>query len=440
MTDDDWVVGDMLALPIPAHAAALRSGGESFLTQAFRACGVLGSDNHVVAITEFEPWEGGGTGAKLLLAVRYADESAGLPTELFVKFSRNFDDVIRDRTRHHMESEVRLAALSRTPGFPVAVPTCLYADFHHASGTGIIITARIAYGRGGIEPHYPKCLDWEMPDPLAHYRALIGAIARLAGTHKAGHLPDSVAEQFPFDFDKALASDRLPYAADGLQRKVARLADFAARYPQLLPPALAAPAFLAELEALGLLFLQQQDAIKRLLHSRPEFIALCHWNANVDNAWFWREPDGAMACGLMDWGSVGQMNLAMTLWGCLSGAEPEVWDERLDELLHLFAADFEGCGAPALDPAELRLHLQLYVAMMGLAYLLDAPARILKEVPALPVSDLTQVESRFDPRFTASETARVQLLMMINFLNLMRTASTKQTLQRMADGDALLGV
>ena len=29
-------------------------------------------------------------------------------------------------------------------------------------------------------------------------------------------------------------------------------------------------------------------------------IALCHWNANIDNAWFWREPDGALRCGLID--------------------------------------------------------------------------------------------------------------------------------------------
>ena len=40
------------------------------------------------------------------------------------------------------------ARLSRDPAFPVVVPLCLYADYHDASATGIIITARIPYGIG----------------------------------------------------------------------------------------------------------------------------------------------------------------------------------------------------------------------------------------------------------------------------------------------------
>ena len=37
----DWVPGDLSGLQIPAHSAALRSGGGSFLTQAFRPLGAL---------------------------------------------------------------------------------------------------------------------------------------------------------------------------------------------------------------------------------------------------------------------------------------------------------------------------------------------------------------------------------------------------------------
>jgi hypothetical protein len=161
------------------------------------------------------------------------------------------------------------------------------------------------------------------------------------------------------------------------------------------------------------LFLAHETAIKTFLHDRDEFIALCHWNANADNAWYWRDASGELHCGLMDWGSVGQMHVAMTLWGCLSGAEGWMWRDHLDELLALFAREYEGCGGPPLDPAALRLHLLLYAAMMGLCWLMDAPPRIQREVP-----DLADCTGPLDPRITASETARVQLQMMTNFLAL----------------------
>ena len=418
----DWVRGDRLGLALPAHPAALRAGGEAFLTKAFRAMGALAPDNAVVAIDRCEDFAGGGTGKKLVLTVRYAQP--GPPADLFVKFSRNFDDPIFDRAKHHMEPEVRLAVLSRTPGFTVAVPACLYGDFHADSGTGVLITERIAFGDGGIWPHQPKCLDHTLADPLARYRALIRATARLAGTHKAGRLSASVAGQFPFDLDGALAKDRLP-DPDRLARKVAQIAAFQADYPKLLPETVLPPDFLARFEDEARLFLAHEAAIKDLLHANPDLIALCHWNANIDNAWFWQDGEGEVRCGLMDWGSVGQMSVAMTLWGCLSGMETAMWDAHLGELLTLFVHEFEGCGGPTLDPAELRLHLELYVAMMGLAWLMDAPARIRRE----PI-DLAAAEGPHDPRFTLSETARVQRLMMVNVLNLWRASDLGLTLRR----------
>ena len=61
---------------------------------------------------------GGSTGRKLVLDVEYEEPQPGLPIELFVKFSRDFDDAIRDRGRTQMDSEVRFAALTPRPGFP----------------------------------------------------------------------------------------------------------------------------------------------------------------------------------------------------------------------------------------------------------------------------------------------------------------------------------
>lgn len=82
-----------------------------------------------------------------------------LKRALFVKFSRNFHDKVRDGGRHFMPPEVRLANLSRMPGFPVMVPRCLFADIEGTSRSGLIIRECIAFGQGAIEPHHPKCLD-----------------------------------------------------------------------------------------------------------------------------------------------------------------------------------------------------------------------------------------------------------------------------------------
>lgn len=407
-----WATGDKSGLQIPAQGEALLQGGAEWLTRAFNAFGSLSPDNRVTGIVDHKEFEGGGTGTKMLLALAYERAEEGLHEKLFVKFSRNFSDPAMDAARFHMEPEVRFAALSHIPGFPIAVAPCMFADYHHDSGTGLLITQAIPFGEGAIEPQYLKCLDHEMPEPLEHYRTLIHTLAKLAGSFKGGKLPQSFADEFPWDSQKAMASDRLPYTPEQLGRRVSRYAAFAEAHSGLLPETIRTPEFLDALREGATLFAANEDAIKQRLHGRPEFVALCHWNANADNAWYWRDDRGELQCGLLDWGSVGQLHLAMSIWGCLSSAEQWLWRSHLDDLLGLFASEYEAAGGPPIDMAEFRLHLLLYVATMGLCWLMDAPPRIQREVP-----DLTDCLTPLDPRILASETARVQLQMMANFLS-----------------------
>jgi hypothetical protein len=416
MSETAWVLGDSLGLQIPAHSASLRDGGASFLTQAFRATGALAADNRVTRITRFEETASGGTGRKVVLSVAYEKPAGELHTELFVKFSRDFADPIRDRSRHLMELEVKFALLSRTPGFPVAVPECVFADYHSASGTGILITQRVPFGEDGIEPEYEKCFDYEIPNHVEHYRALIAALGRLAGTHKGGRLIGSVASQFPFDAHTAAANDRIPYSAAHLEKKLNRLRDFANNYPQLLPESVRAAAFLERLGIDAQRYLSQELPIREFLHGNDNFIALCHWNANIDNAWFWRNARGDLECGLLDWGRVNQMSIAQAIFGCLCAAETTLWDRHLDELLDMFVAEFRSCGGPAIDLRELKLHLALFTATMGLAWIMDAPSIVQSQVP-----ELADITDRFDPRFKEKALARVQLQLLTVFLNAWQT-------------------
>ncbi len=407
----DWVRGDIFGLDLPAHSAALQSGGPEFLTRAFRASGALGEDNSVTHIVRLDEWTLGGTGVKALLCVDYEHDVPGLSRDLFVKFSRNFQDKVRDSGRYHMPSEVRLANLSRDPGFPVAVPKCFYADIQQDTLTGIIITDCIAYGQGVIEPHHPKCMDQILPDPLAHYSALISNLAQLSGTHKSGRLGLAVERDFPLDLDMLMAR-RPRFEASLLAKRINRLAEFILQYPHLVPQHIADRTFLESFCTDALLAAEQQDGIWSFLHSQPDMIALCHMNANIDNAWFWREPDGALKCGLIDWGSVGQMSVASSIWGCIGAAEPETHDRHLDHLLGLFVDEYACAGGPILDKCELAQHLELHV-MMSALFMTTAPPAILREIP-----DPGIAADRYDPIFTANETARVQLKITVSLLNM----------------------
>lgn len=409
----DWAPGDALGLKTPAHAEALRQGGAAYLTAAFRASGTLAGDNCVAEITQFEECPGGSTGRKLLLSVAYSRPNADLPTELFAKFSRDFSDPVRDRGKDQLEAEVRLALLSRAPNFPIAVPKCLYADYHHASGTGVLITERIGFAQNGLERAYDKCRDYEIDDALGHYRAIVSAVARLAGAHRAGRLGADVDAKFPFDPLALSTVDPIRYSATQLQTRAARLGVFGALYPNLLPANVVAPAFIARLSDLAPRFLAAEADIKTFLNANRAHIALCHWNANIDNAYFWRNEAGALQCGLMDWGRVGQMNVALALWGALSAAEIDLWDQHFDELLAIFIREYHAAGGPLLDGAEVRFHLDLFVAMLGLAWLMDAPALIERQIP-----DLDRSITRFDARVRDDEMARTQVHMVGTFLNL----------------------
>ncbi|OBF87447.1 hypothetical protein A5791_19315 [Mycobacterium sp. 852002-51163_SCH5372311] len=408
---DRWVTGDQLGRLIPADPEALRRGGPNFLTDAFRMSGVLGADNAVRSITGFRQIAGGSTGRKVALSVEYDKASPGLHTELFAKFSRDFGDSTRDRGKTQMESEVRFASLSRAPGFPIAVPDVLFGDYHRPTATGVLITERIRFGTNGIERQYHKCLDYEMPEPVAHYRALLTTVARLAGTHRSGRLPAHLTAGFAADMQAATVGERAPMRMDKLDRQLTQLAEFAETHTALLPPNVDS-AFLSRLRDEAPRLAQHEEFIVRHLAADDDYVALCHWNANVDNAWFWRDTDDVLRCGLMDWGCVSQMNMGMAIWGAMSGAETDLWDCHFDELLAAFVAGVRGCGGPDLDPARLARHTLLYAASMGVAWLLDVPALIRRRFgDAAPIS-------RKDPHIKDDESVRAPLQMLSNVLSL----------------------
>lgn len=426
MMSDRWAPDDGTGLLIPADAEQLRCGGPQFLTEAFRRFGALSSDDTVAAITEFAECEGGSTGRKLRLGVRYTHAANGLPTQLFVKFSRDFDNPRRDRGKTQMDLEVSFARLCRDQPVPVTVPRCLFAGYHAGTGTGLLITERVPFGIAAVEPHYGKCLDYQMREPLAHYRALLASVAGLAGAHRAGRLGPDVSRQFAFDPQRVSVGARVPYTGDELRERVLAYREFAAAHPGLIPTDLRTSEFVARMAEEVDVIAGHEAAVTAYLNATTDQVALCHWNANVDNAWFWRGDTGAIECGLLDWGCVSEMNVAMALWGSLCSAESDIWELHLDELLYHFAAEYRRAGGPLLDIGVLGSQLVMYATLMGVTWLLDAPGYIRAVVP-----DLADVKDRYDPRISDNEVARSQLRMLTNFLGLWATHDVLGLLTRL---------
>ena len=370
----DHAPGDATGLLLPAHGEALAACGKTWLTDAFRAFGALAPDNAVTAMGPLVPCPGGSTGAKFFLDVAYARPGPDLPERLFVKFSRDFADSRRDHPgRFEMASEARFMPLSRLPGFPIAVPRTLFADYHLESGTGIIVTECIGFGENGIEPHRAKCMDHEtLADPGEHYRAIVTALARLAAADQAGQLAPDIAARFPFD-PVAGSADPIRYDDDGLEAALASCRDFARECPQLLPAELRDEAFMDSLATFARRVRAEEPRIRTFLAGDPRLIALCHWNAHIDNCWFTHDPGGRLTCGLIDWGRVGRLTFGSVLWGGLSAADGAIWAHGLTELLATFVSEYAGHGGPGVSVAELERHLALHMAAMGVARVLAFP-------------------------------------------------------------------
>lgn len=411
MTYPTRVAGDFTGVAFPTSVEALIDAGAGFLTEAFRATGVLAADNQVTAITGWEEFFGGGMGRKVKLDVAYERPQPGLHTRLFAKFTREFGDPLRELFAPVMAPEVRFALLSRRDDFPVRVPACHYADYHADSQSGLLITERIAYGEAGIEPAHDKCLDQMLNDPLPYYHAQVRAMASLAAHDRAGRFGPEIDRQFPVDRSGPVTR-LIPYSSDQLAEKLDLLDRFAVTAPRLLPEGLRETTFLRDFRRDVMLILEKEERILEHLRSQDALIALGHWNMNLDNAWFWRDGDGVFQAGQLDWGGVSRMNLAQAFFGMTCAAEPDFLDSHQPALMAALLADYQRKGGPAV-PLEVFAHsVRLAIAVLGTAWMLDAPSLIAAEIPR--PADLG---GRHDPAIRDRFIPRAQLHLMTVFLN-----------------------
>jgi hypothetical protein len=148
---------------------------------------------------------------------------------------------------------------------------------------------------------------------------------------------------------------------------------------------------------------------------------------NLDNAWFWRDGAGVLQAGLLDWGSVSQMNLAQSFFGMICAAETDFLDAHEGELIALLLDEYRRLGGPAVDRDAFVLSLRLSMALLGVAWMLDAPALIEREVPGIG-----EVVHRTDPRLRDNFLARAQLQLLVVLFSAWRRANIGDVLRSFA--------
>jgi hypothetical protein len=382
--------GDTYGLAFPIDLEGLRQAGPAFLTAAFHASGVLPADNRVIRIVMLDKLNIRGASENGLLEVAYERDEPGLSAKLFVKFPPA-DVQHKFGLLRLSNGEIEFARLSGARALPVTVSRYYYGDYAVRTGNFILITERVPFGVDPVEPAWRKGYDHEVPAVEEHYEVLTRSLARLVGAHKRGDLGTDLEGMFPFataarDFDPI--ADPEP----GLDK----LIDFIGRRaPRLFAPEVTRPEFLARWREDVLFGLAHKDDVLAYLLSDVDYTGLCHVNLNVDNAWFWRDGEGRLHAGLLDWGGAGQASLAQALSGMLMMPIPERHIAVVNRVIDIFVEECAVQGCPPLDRAELHFQYKASVYSTAIFMFITILADSLDHFPD---GYFEAMESRMDPQ------------------------------------------
>ena len=386
--------GDHYGLAFPISPEMLVEFGAAFLTEAFRASGVMSADNEVTGIVAMKPINVPGASQRALLTVAYARNEPGLHADLFVKFPPADPDYKYGLTRLG-SGEIDMQRLAGQVELPVTTAKYYFGDYSASTTNYILITECIPFGVGPIEPAYRKGYDHEIGDVEEHYVLLARSLARLVAAYKRGDLGPGIDRLFPFG---AAARDFEPMP--DAEAKVARLARFVTHTaPQLFVAEAAQPGFM-ECWVDDVLFgMTHKDAVIAGLHADPDYTGLCHPNLNVDNAWYWRDPSGQLQIGLLDWGGAGHMSIAQAISGMMMMPQPERYGELLKLVFSTFVEELADRSGVMLDPSELRIQFKASLYSTAIWMIVDMLPDIFDQIPA---EHWSSMKDRTDPLLESS--------------------------------------
>lgn len=379
--------GDLYGLDFPFTISMIEEQGAEFLTRAFHAAGTLSKDNRIVA-AHVELCHGGQAADKAYLDVEYARPETGLRGDLFVKMPAS--DIERKfYLANTVPFEVEFARLSSLGGVPINVPRFYFGDYSSFTSNYILVTERVAYGEGAIAPTCEKGFDHELPDAHERYLVLTKSLAALVAAHKSGELGIEIEATFPFAQSAPLS--RIP---TNVETQLDKLSTFISETaPNLFPEWASSSDFLERFRADVRFGFQHVETLARKLHADVDYVGLCHPNLNLDNGWFWREEDGVLRAGLLDWGMTRQMNISQALCGMLMFPEPETYSDLVRSVIETFAYEYEAISGTRLEIETARRYYKASLFLNSISMILEI---VVDQFDQFSRDEYRAMEDRFD--------------------------------------------
>lgn len=344
--------------------------GAAWLTKAFHTAGTMREDNYVTKITSWKRLHVGGSGPKCLFSVEYEKPDDDLDTTFFSKHPWPLEDNAEQRFL-----ECGIYNFGDVPGgevnfnvfvahyVNVPVPKYYFADMNRESTEYICINGSVDFpdpsscgpdfGPYEVVPAIPKAQDWRLKDEAKFfYFALFKRLGQIFGQSKVGALGPNL-ENTEWESVGTLAR---PKRQPGLA-KYAR--EFIEALPQIWPKEVVSKKFLDKFETqMDTIALNSAVAFE-YQHDDPKYVGFCHANGNADNAWFYKNNEGVLEAGLLDWGQFGPMTFGDLVTTSLCAADGPQLAKCDDQIVQVFADAYHETGAPPLEISELILRFRL---------------------------------------------------------------------------------
>jgi len=302
--------------------------GTEFLNKAFHAAGTLPEDNKIVKM-DVEPFVGGSMSLKCFIHVEYEKPDPELHTDLFVKYpfpasnSHERKSVYIARFILNNDGPEMDFARILSSGAPMKCPKYYFGDICTETATALLITERLPlpgqsvdFGPYELESIPYKSVDYLLDRPFDYYDAMTKNISCLAAWGKCGKLGADIEKVFPppahpaayfMQTRKRIDESFLPcvyqYATClfpeeivGKHGEVREDEWFVATLRRVMP----------EVE-------KAQGTILDYLFYNEDYCGFTHQNMNTDNAMFWRDENGDVCSGFIDWGRFKRDNFARGL-------------------------------------------------------------------------------------------------------------------------------
>jgi hypothetical protein len=149
------------------------------------------------------------------------------------------------------------------------------------------------------------------------------------------------------------------------------------------------------------------------MHLNPDYTSLGHLNLNVDNAYFWRDNEGKLDCGVFDWGGLGLASCGSKLWWwyyCMDYAD---FKTNIKSLLETYVATYKEHSGLQLDKDEL-YEMVIISGIMQMSGLVAAVPQITKMCPK---KEWDTIKDRYDPRIGSNVDGKSTIRLYLHCMN-----------------------